>query len=129
LSGVVLPGRLVMAAHPTAHRKGTSMGNDAPTPLTDFDDNIEKRKREYWNKLIAANDPDAVEKHDAFCAELDQIANELRASTDRIDRAVELTRDTMMNVIIAQHQGDHDEVARLVLEFEAKMKAMPPSEG
>ncbi len=99
------------------------MTSDTPDPSA----NAEKAKRDYWNELIAANDPDAVARHDAFCTKIDKILQLASEGGDAVDQAFELTRQAMMNIVIAHHQGDEEEIARLQSEFEKQLKALGSS--
>lgn len=96
--------------------------------IADLDAKFEQRKKEYWAELAASNDPDAVEKHDAFCAELAEYRRETIATAEKIEEDFKATRQAMMNVVIADHQGDLEEAKKVVDEHHRAMGEPPPGQ-
>jgi hypothetical protein len=89
----------------------------ADESMSDLERKFDQAKRDYWNELVAADEPDAVELHDQFCAELDKMLRDARETSSEMERDYEDTRQAMMNVVIAFQQGDVDEASRLVDEY------------
>jgi ribonucleoside-diphosphate reductase alpha chain len=92
------------------------MTDSEEDPLAALDAKIQQVKKDYWNELVQKDDPDAIEKHDALCVELDATRARVHAEAARIDELFEQTRQAMMNTTIAHHVGDHEEVEQLVEE-------------
>ena len=101
--------------------------NGSPLSFPDLEAEVTKQKKEYWDQLNADSDPDAVSKHDAFCAELDQLMRHTIAGAATLQQLYGLTSETMTNVVIAHRQGDHIEVARLMAEFDELMQTQAAS--
>ncbi len=84
----------------------------------------EECKRVCWELLVkeAQQDPklDIVAEHNRICAELDQMQARADQANARIYQLFAETKETMINVIIALHQGDTQEADRLIAEYRAK---------
>ena len=101
------------------------MNDAAHDPFAAIEASLEQEKKDYWNELIAANDPDAVTKHDALCAEVDKIIRGMREASAAIDAQFELARQAMINTAIAHHQGDDAEVALVLDEYHDQSSGTP----